>query len=573
MSRWHRWGVVAVVAILLLSPAAPVLADSLTHQATSGVTYQTNSGVEVTLGTDREIAAVPFPDDQTFSNGSLVISGSDASVTATSTTFDGTPLTVEDVDVQASGELNITRTDLSRSVTVTSGDATVLQVQDYAVDNGSADIAYNSNNGLTIQLSGLPSVGVAAVDTGTGNPVDTTAVDSTGVATLELPAGTRNIRLETTPSELQVRNESAPSQLIDGNATLSARLFTGGSASDTVVERDVTDGTVSLDGVPKDEPLVITVKEEASNFTYRRILLDSAVETSSIYLLPTEEASAEVRFELRDETGRFTGESTRLFIEKPITRDYDGDGTNETNYEVISGDRIGADSVFPTVLIDDTRYRIRVENDAGETRVLGSYTVRGPTVTTLPIGEVEFTEDVSEGAALQASLREAPDGASHDHEVRLVYLDPEGTTDEIEIAITNSSGASIRPTSTEQLNGTTSAYVETYPLDPSFDPDSDTATVTVDATQGLETEPFEETVGAVAPINFPMDPQVLELLGLVSIVGVAGLLVIVRPAAAALVTPGWAGLLVLTDVVGIPIAGVVLAGLVGVLATLGGSRL
>jgi len=175
---------------------------------------------------------------------------------------------------------------------------------------------------------------------------------------------------------------------------------------------------------------------------------------------------------------------------------------------------------------------------------------------------------------LQASLREAADGASHDHEVRLTYLDPEGTTDEIQVSITNSTGASLRPTSTEELNGTTSAYVETYPLDTSFDPESDSATVAVEATQGLETETFSQTVGAVAPIGFDaLDSQVLELLGLVSIVGVAGLLVIVRPAAAALVTPGWAGVLVLTDVVGIPFAGVVLAGLVGVLATLGGSRL
>ena len=572
--NYQRWGVVAVVAILLVSPVAPAIAASLTHQSSAGVTYVTNSGVEVSLGNDREIAAVPFDDDRTFSNGSLVISGSDASVTATSTTFDGTPLTVENVDVQASGSLTVTRTDLSRSVTVTSGDASILQVQDYALDNGSADLAYNSNNGLTIELSGLPSVGVAAVDTGTGDPVATDNVGAAGVATLDLPAGTRNIRLETTPSELQVRNESNPDELIDGNATLSARLFTGGTASDTVIERPVTDGTVSLDGVPKDEPLVITVKEEASNFSYRRILIDSAVETSSIYLLPSGEPSAEVRFELRDETGRFSGESTRLFVEKPITRDFDNDGTNETNYEVISGDRIGADSVFPTVLIDDTRYRIRVENDAGETRVLGSYTVRGPTVTTLPIGEVEFSEDISEGAALQASLREAPDGASHDHEVRLVYLDPEGTTDEIQVSITNSTGASLRPTSTEELNGTTSAYVETYPLDTSFDPERDSATVAVEATQGLETETFSQTVGAVAPIAFgALDPQVLELLGLVSIVGVAGLLVIIRPAAAALVTPGWAAVLALTDVVGIPFAGVVLAGLVGVLATLGGSRL
>jgi hypothetical protein len=570
--NYQRWGVVAVVAILLLSPVAPVVADSLTHQASSGVTYVTNSGVEVTLGDGREIAAAPFADDRTFENGSLQISGANASVTATATTFDGTPLTARDITVDSGGEVTITRTDLSRSVTVTSGDANVLQVQDYALDNGSADLAYNSNNGLTIELSGLPSVGVAAVDTGTGTPVATDNVGAGGVATLQLPAGTRNIRLETTPSELQVRNESAPSELIDGNATLTARLFTGNDADGDVIEREVTNGTVSLDGVPKDEQLVITVKEEQSDFSYRRILIDSAVETSSIYLLPSQRESAEVRFELRDETGRFDGESTRLFVEKPVTRDFDNDGTNETNYQVISGDRVGADGVFPTILVDEQRYRIRVENDAGETRVLGSYTVRGPTITTLPIGEVEFTADVSEGAALQASLREAPDGASHDHEVRLVYLDPEGTTDTIDISITNSSGANLRPPSTEQLNGTDAAYVETYPLDTSFDPESDTATVEVEATQGLDTETYTETVGAVAPIAFgALDPQVLELLGLVSIVGIAGLFVIVRPAAAALITPGWAGLLALTDVVGIPMAGVVLAGVVGVLATLGSS--
>jgi len=545
--RPPRWLVVVAVLLLIGVPLGAVAA-SQTHTASPGTTYVTNSGVAVPVDDTRQIAAVPFDGPDTFRNGSLVISGSNASVTATG--------------------------DLNRSVTIVDGDATTLQVQDYAVDNGSADIAYNSNNGLTVVLEGLPSVGVAAVDAGTGNPVDTSAVDSTGVATLELPAGTRNIRLETTPSELEVRDESNPDELIDGNATLTARLFTGGAESDTVVERKVTNGTVSLDGVPKDEQLVITVKEESEDFSYRRILIDSAVETSEIYLLPQGQPSAEVRFELRDETGRFSSESVRLFVEKPITRDFDGDGANETNYQVISGDRIGADGVFPTILVDTQRYRVVVENTNGETRVLGSYTVRGPTVTTLPIGEVEFSEDISEGAALQASLREAADGASHDHEVRLTYLDPEGTTDTIEVSITNSTGASIRPTSTEQLNGTTSAYVETYPLDTSFDPESDSATVAVEATQGLETETFEQTVGAVAPIGFDaLDSQVLELLGLVSIVGVAGLLVIVRPAAAALVTPGWAGVLALTDVVGIPFAGVVLAGLVGVLATLGGSRL
>jgi len=382
-----------------------------------------------------------------------------------------------------------------------------------------------------------------------------------------LPQGTANVRIEPTPSQLEVRNEASPDELISSNVNLTARIFTEGG--DTVIQREVTDGTVSLSGVPLDEELVITVREQNADFTYRRILLDSAVQTSEIYLLPTTEPSAEVRFQIADETGRFDAENTRLFVEKPITRD------GNTEYRVISGDRIGADGEFPTILVDSQRYRLRVENDQGEQRVLGSYTVQGARVARIPIGEVQFTADVSEGAALQADLREAPDGASHDHEVRLVYLDPDGQTDTIDVSITNSSGGAIRPTTTESLGGTDSAYVETYPITQPFDPEEDTATVSVEADRGTATESFETTLGDVPDVftNAPIDPMVLELLGIVSLVGIVGLLVIVSPATAALVGPGYAGLLSITGIVGIPMPAVVLAGVVGVLATVGQRRL
>jgi hypothetical protein len=91
---------------------------------------------------------------------------------------------------------------------------------------------------------------------------------------------------------------------------------------------------------------------------------------------------------------------------------------------------------------------------------------------------------------MQASLRAAPDGASHDDEIRLVYLDPEGETDSITISVEDQNGNQIRPTTTETLDGQTDRYVETYPLNRSFDPEEDTATVTVDAQRGLETETF-----------------------------------------------------------------------------------
>ena len=565
MKREHL--ILAVAAVILLSPIGVVVAQTLTHSATAGTTYQTNSGVTVELGDDRDVAASPFADDQTFASGDLRLSGSDASVQAGDAAFGGDPVTVRDVDV--SGELTIERTDLSRSLTVESGDANVLQVREINVSDDTGDIAYSSNNGLTVTVTGQDSIGIAAVDTGTGEALATANVGGDGVATFELPSGQRNVQFEPTPSELQVRNEANPSELINENVTLRARLFT---SNDTVIQREVTDGTVSLDGVPADERVIVTVREANADFTYRRILLESVVQTSEIYLLPTDEPSAEVRFQLRDDTGRFDGSDTRFFVEKPINRDFNGDGSNETRYRTISGDRIGADGEFPTILVDSERYRLRVENDAGEQRVLGSYTVQGARVSTIPIGSVEFSADVEQGAALQTSLRDAPDGASHEHEVRLVYVDPDGDTDELDVSITNSSGGQIRPSSTESIDGAT-AYVETYPITQPFDPETDTATVDVTARGSFGEESFSQALGDVPDVPIgPLNPQLAELIGLASVLAVAGLLVIKSPPLAAFISPGYAGLLTLVGIIDLPMAGVVLAGLVGVLAVVGTRR-
>jgi len=572
-----------LVGLVVLAPVGYAAAQTLTHSASSGVTYVTNSGVEVTLGDDREVQAVPFDDDNTFNSSSIRISGSNAQVEINNNSFSSDPVPMQNVDV--TGSLTVERTDLNRQITVESGDASLLQVADYAVDDGAGDLVYDSNNGVTVTLTGFSPIGIAAVDADTGEPLDDVAVGSDGTATFDLPAGQRTVRLETAPSDLQVRNEANPNELIDGNVSLRARLFAN---DDVVIERQVVNGKVSLDGVPLDEELVITVKEANADFTYRRILIDSAIETSEIYLLPTTEPSAEVRYQLQDDTGRFDSDETRLFVEKPITRDFNGDGTNTTEYRTISGDRVGADGEFPTILVDSERYRLRVENDAGEQRVLGSYTVQGARISPIPIGEVEFTADVSKGAAMQASLRGAPDGASHNHEIRLVYVDGDAKTDSIDIAVENSSGGAIRPSTTEQISGS-EAYVETYPIeDTSFDPEQDTATVTVESfddgggddgslgtTQRIKIDTYSETVGDVPEIfdNAPVDSDLLELAGLVSIVAVIGLLVIVNPSLAALVGTGYAGLLVLVGVVPIPMRWVVGAGMVSIVAAIGDRRL
>jgi len=565
MERAHA--LLLAIAVVLMAPVGFVVADSLTHSASAGVTYETNSGVEVTLEDDRDIDAVPFADDETWVQDDVIVSGSNAQVTVDDQTFTDDPLTLTAVDVD--GRVTVERTDLNREITVVDGDAAALQVGDIDLENSSEEIAYSSDDGLTVELSDLPTgVGIGVVDTGTGDVVDSvTASEST--EQFDLPAGSRSVSVELVPSELEVRNEANPDELITENASLRFRAFFDDDDGDEqVIEREVTDGTVDLEGLPADEQIVVTVREENADFVFRRILLDNIVSQSQIYLLPTDEPAAEVEFRVEDQTGRFDAGSTRFFVEKAITQD------GETDYRTISGDELTAGGAFPTILEDSERYRLRVENDAGEQRVLGSYVVQGAQQEVIPIGDVEFSGDIEDGAAMQASLREAPDGSDHTHEARIVYVDPSGETDELEISITDSDGTELRPTTTETLGGDADIYVETFPLDDDFDPEQDTATVTVDAASGLETETFERTLGDIPDVfqDVPINPQLLELLALGSIVAVIGLLVIVSPPLAALVGPGYAGLLVLIGLAPIPMPAVVLAGVVGVLAVVGNNR-
>ena len=107
----------------------------------------------------------------------------------------------------------------------------------------------------------------------------------------------------------------------------------------------------------------------------------------------------------------------------------------------------------------------------------------------------------------------------------------------------------------------------------SFDPQEDTATVTVEAERGFEIETFEEVLGDVPDIfqDVPVNPELMEYIALASILAVFGLLVIVNASLAALVGTGYAGLLVIVGLAPIPMPAVVLAGVVSVLATIGRS--
>jgi hypothetical protein len=84
----------------------------------------------------------------------------------------------------------------------------------------------------------------------------------------------------------------------------------------------------------------------------------------------------------------------------------------------------------------------------------------------------------------------------------------------------------------------------------------------------------ERFSGGLPPISdrLPIDERWLELVGYVSIVALAGLVVIIDSAIASLVATGWGSLLTLLGILAIPAPALGLAGAVSVTAIVGRVR-
>jgi hypothetical protein len=184
-----------VVALLVVAPAV-VVAQTGSHTATSGVTYETNSGVEVSLTDQRQVTATPFPSSDTFSDQNVTISGSNAAVGVDGATYTGSSLTVTDMDVKTVGSLTVNRTDLNRQATFKSGSAAYVTLNQLNTTDNNADFAYRSVSGLTVEFSGLSGDRVTAVDTSTGQAIETVQTTSGGTATFTLPADDTTVRLD-----------------------------------------------------------------------------------------------------------------------------------------------------------------------------------------------------------------------------------------------------------------------------------------------------------------------------------------------------------------------------------------
>ena len=365
-----------------------------------------------------------------------------------------------------------------------------------------------------------------------------------------------------TPGELIVYDEVNPAETID-NATLRIRFFDGDSRE--VVQRTVTDGTVNMTGLPAGQQLVVTVDDEGDQWVYRRIVLSSLTQQADVYLLPVNATSSQVNFGLDDATGNFPSESTQLFIERAITKDFDGDGETETEYRVISGDNFGAAQDFPTVLETNERYRLRVRNGDGDVRVLGSYTASGDAAEVLEIGTVSISSEADAGAAATARVI----GEGDQRSVRVIYDDVENQTDALSITI-HEQGNESAVLATDNVTGV-SSYVGTYQI-PASAPEDIAYEIGVEADRGDSTFSTTEFVGDLPELvqRFNLDPAIAGLIGWVGIVAIGGLVVIYNARLGALTMVVVAGFTTVIGATQIPATVLALGGSVAIVFLVAG---
>jgi len=576
---------VLVLAALLVVATGLGIAVTYNVPVKSGSTFQTDSHLNITIGLDTSIqSGNPFSSSDRVDLRQIGFRGrdTDATVDAFNATTSGHKWTnVSSITTNnANANLTVIRPEAKADPITVSGtvdDLRVANETDYS-ESGYAEVVASAGGSwtLTVHNTGLSQGrGVVIEEAASGDVLDASSVDANGDVTFNelssLPTTRLNIRKG--PAVLKVFEAENPSTKVTG-VDLQVRVFGG----DTVVERTVSNGELDLTGVPKDERLTVSVDEETTNeYVFRRTIIPSVTQQTEIYLLNSSNTNvANVRFILEDRTGSFPPELTELFVQRPITKDFDGDGTNETKYQSVAGDTFGAAAEFPTVLANEERYRLRVVNRDGDSRILGGYTSAQDDVAEVRIGEVGIQIPDKRGYAvdMRTFRTDNDNDGTKEQFVRVVYDDQGDRTESLDYNVTkpkkNSTVTSV------SVSGPLGEHVNTIKVNDSVE--NTTYQLNWEASRE-QPGGTDETVsgiafaGKVPPFaqKFPIDQFWLRLIGIVGIVATAGLVVIVDPALGAVAATITATIMTLIGVVAIPMAAIGLAAAISALAVFGRS--
>lgn len=273
-----------------------------------------------------------------------------------------------------------------------SGDATELQFRDATVDDDQADFFYRGDGGttnVTIHDVTFEDRQLGAINTETGEVLATAFPDEDGSVTFEeLPNSLFGVEIQIIPWEMQIYDESNPDELIDDREITAEFFDLDGEA---VFTESTTDGTISFENLTDTQ---FAVRLSTDDYADRQLIVKDIFEQQDAWLIdPTDENVETVtpNFLVEDETGQFDPSSSRVFIQRALNV------SDETAYRTVASEEVGVDGYTET-LEQNQRYRIIVENEDGDRRVLGKFSATESRDVILTVEEVEFNLGADEDA-------------------------------------------------------------------------------------------------------------------------------------------------------------------------------
>lgn len=354
-----------------------------------------------------------------------------------------------------------------------------------------------------------------------------------------------------TPQSLSFYNETNATELITGvNVTITLYSIDG----ETVITRTDSDddGTIDLENLPDTE---FVVEVDADEFYERRAYIESIYEQNKIFLLNSTAYPNAVftQFQLDDRTGNFPpGEST-LRVQRALDLNDDGNHT----WVTIAGDYFGATNRFPFNGEYEARYRLVIENEPGDRRILGSYIPTTGGTQVIPVGRVSFSGDLEGGTAFQSNL-ETSDGFRY---LNIQYLDTADVTDSLTYKVVrNDNETNVIVPNTTISNVGEELYIKhnISQLDPNATEDQ-AYKVYYWADRETEDVSGSVLVGEVKDFNFGLAPNVRNLLAWTFLIAITGVVALFSPKLAMVTTPVVATMFSVVGLLSIPGALIALA--------------
>jgi len=247
-SRWARLLAITFVILLATSAAAGVVGAADTFvTAPAGATYETDSGLRVTVATDHGSTQDPFDGTDAVRLSNVTVSaGGPANITIDQ--IRGTWTNTSSINASANA---VTIAPVDKSNVTVSGGVTALSFQDAEID-GTAQFTYSASSSGTVTLTGLPADTEFAAATTGGDVLTTGTTDGSGSAEVSVDAGTDVQVALTDPTAPIVDNSTlSPSDganLSERNTELSVDVADadfGTEAGDTLTAEYVVDGSVA----------------------------------------------------------------------------------------------------------------------------------------------------------------------------------------------------------------------------------------------------------------------------------------------------------------------------------------